>query len=93
MIRFLFKQPQPRRFEFKPRFYDERREFLESRKALVKRELEATQGTVRSGELLRGSLTHAWRSKTHKQARGRSNRQVLLIACALFLIVYLLYRF
>lgn len=93
MIRFLFKQPQPRRFEFKPRFYNETREFLDSRRAAVKREMNMAGETSHGGELLRGTLRSAWRTKTTRQARVRSNRNVAIIALALFLVAYLLFRF
>lgn len=93
MIRFLFKQPQPRRFEFKPRFYNETREFLDSRRAAVKREMDMASETGHGGELLRGTLRSAWRTKTHRRVRVRSNRNVAIIALVLFLVAYLLFRF
>ena len=90
MIRFLFKVNQPRRFEFKPRFYDESREFIEQRKAVIRREMNLEQSA--GGEGLRARLDRAWTVKSRKQDTLKSNRNVMIIAFALFLIAYFLLR-
>lgn len=89
MIRFLFKQPQPKRFNYKPRFYDETREYLESRKAAIRNELDRNnidEGSAR----LHGSLSHAWRSQQNRKTILSSNRNVLYIVAILSAIAYYL---
>jgi len=89
MIRFLFKQPQPRRFEYKPRFYNERKEQLNARIEAIKRETESANGSS-SEEVLRSRISHARRSNSSRQARSKSNKNVLIIVALLSVIAYLL---
>jgi hypothetical protein len=91
MIRFLFKQPKPRRFEYKPRFYDERKERLQARVEAIRKETENEQGAS-GGEVLRSRMQSAWRSDDRKSAVRKSNRSVLIIAGLLVIIAYLLLR-
>ena len=92
MIRFLFKQPRPRRFHFKPRFYDERKEQLNARVEAIRREVEFEQGQS-SEAVMRSRLQSAWRTKSGVQTKRRSNTTVLIISVLLAVIAYLvLYR-
>ncbi len=89
MIRFLFKQPQPRRFKYQPRHYDETKEYLESRKAAIRRQLD-TGKTTYSPEQLRGQLNHRWRAQQNKKINTASNKRVLIIVAVLAAIAYYL---
>jgi len=88
MIRFLFKQPQPRRFEYKPRFYNERREQLNARVEAIKRETDSSS-SASSEEALRSRIGHAWKSTSNRQSRSKSNKNVLIIVMLLSVISYL----
>lgn len=92
-MRFLFKQPRPRQFEFKPRFYDERKERLKARIESVQKEAvsqERAQAT--SSEGLRLRMQSAWRSDDRRTTIRKSNRSVFLIAGLLVIIAYLLLK-
>ncbi len=89
MIRFLFKQNQPRRFDYKPRFYNERKEQLNARVEAIRKEVEAESG-VSSEEALRSRMGHAWKSSSSQKSRLQSNKNVLIIAALLSVIAYLL---
>ncbi len=91
MIKFLFKQPKPRRFEYKPRFYDERKERLQARVEAIRRETENEEGAS-SPEVLRSRMQSAWRSDERRSAVRKSNRSVFIIAGLLVIIAYLLLR-
>ncbi|MEX2595636.1 MAG: hypothetical protein WEC59_01810 [Salibacteraceae bacterium] len=90
MIRFLFKQPQPRRFNFKPRFYDERKERLNARVEAIQKEVKANKGAS-SENALRNRMNSAWRSNERANTVKRSNRSVFMIAGLLVVIAYLLF--
>lgn len=89
MIRFLFKQPKPKRFDFQPRFYNERKEQLQARIEAVRREAEADSGPSSEGAM-RSRMQSAWRSGAGERGRRRSNRTVFIIASLLAVIAYLL---
>lgn len=87
MIRFLFKVNQPKRFQFKPRFYDETKEYIANREAAIRKEMQMDADAGASD--LRSRMEKAWSSKSRRQEFKRSNRNILLIAAVLFVLVYL----
>ena len=89
MIRFLFKQPQPKRLSYRPRYFDETKEYLEARKAAIRQELDREQSGD-GGEGFRSRLSHSWRAKQNRKAATSSNRNVLIIAAILAAIAYYL---
>lgn len=90
MIRFLFKQPQPKRFNFKPRLYDESREYLEARKAIIEQEIRDNQ-SGRAADPFRTQLNNSWRTKNTRKSVMASNRMVLYIAVALLFLAYIFF--
>lgn len=91
MIRFFFKQPQHRRFDFKPRYYNESKEKLEARVEAIKREMDH-ENTAHSELSLRNRMQHSWKKNEVKKSNKTSNRNVLIIAGILMVIAYLLLR-
>lgn len=91
MIRFIFKQPQHRQFDFKPRYYNATKERLEARVAAVKREMEL-ENAEPGQEGLRSRMQHSWRRQDVKRASRTSNRNVFIIASLLLVIAYLILR-
>ena len=93
MARFFYT-PKNKKFNFKPRYYDEQKEDLEKRVEQIKREMGISDddpnkpyvSTIRKGQM-RGYL-----KKTPKQKRQASWR-LLIILIVLFLIVYFLLYF
>jgi hypothetical protein len=90
MIRFLFKQPQPKRFSFRPRIYDESREFLEARKAVIEQEIRDDQ-SGRQADPFRNQLNNAWQTKNRRKSIIESNRTVIYITLLLFFVAYLIF--
>jgi len=89
MVRFLFKQPRPKRFAFKPRFYDETKEYIKAREEVIRREIEGAEGAS-SENAMRQRMSSSWRSGHAKKARSRSNKNVLLITALLLIVAYFL---
>jgi hypothetical protein len=87
MIRFLFKQPQPRRFQYRPRHFDETKQYLEAREKTIKREIELEKEGY-SAEGFRSQLNHQWRSKQNRKESATSNRNVLIIVALLAAVAY-----
>ncbi|MDD5508669.1 MAG: hypothetical protein PHD25_10165 [Bacteroidales bacterium] len=82
----FFHTPKPKQFEFKPRYYDPKKEELEQRK----RELGLSDSS--DPELrLRSQMQQRWRSE-RKEARKKSGTQRLIIFILLALVlIYLLF--
>ena len=89
MIRFIFKQPQPKRFEYKPRFYNERKERLEARVEAIRKEMEVQSGQS-SQEALRSRMRTAWSDRSGATQRRQSNKTIFIITGLLAVIAYLL---
>jgi preprotein translocase subunit Sec63 len=84
MMRFLFKQPQAKRFDFKPRYYNETKERLNARVEAIKREMEV--------EGLRSRMQNNWRREDVKKANRSSNRNVFIIVGILVIIAFLILK-
>jgi hypothetical protein len=89
MVRFLFKQPKPKRFDYKPRFYNEQKERLQARVEVVRREVEMESGQS-SPEALRSRMQSAWRNGSGTRERKQSNKTIFIITGLLAIIAYLL---
>jgi len=88
MVSFFFKSQKNKRFEIKPRYYDERKEKLEE----LIGEHESEESTDK--RLSRGSLRKQWdqRSFYHTERKKTSRRLVIIILILLFLAWSLLIR-
>jgi hypothetical protein len=91
MMRFLFKQPQAKRFDFKPRYYNETKERLNARVEAIKREMEVEDSTPGS-EGLRSRMQNNWRREDVKKANRSSNRNVFIIVGILVIIAFLILK-
>jgi hypothetical protein len=93
MAMFLnFNTPKPRQFQYRPWFYDERKERLEKMKARARAELEAEKNEAgNAGGLQMGFLTeNRNNSKLYRRKlEQRSALRFLLILIALLGIFYL----
>lgn len=83
VIRFLFKQRQPKRFNYKPLYYDETKEYIEARKAQIKAE-----GSAR---LSHGHLSRQWRANQRRCSNIKSNKTFLVVLALLLTIAYLVF--
>ena len=82
----FFHTPKPKQFEYKPRYYDPRKEELEERKRAL-----GLTGDNSSQADLRARMEQRWRNQ-RKDARKSSGSQRLIIFILLALIlIYLLF--
>ena len=83
----FFSQNQHKRFDYSPRYYDERKERLEE----MKKKYQDTDASGKfSSQNMRLRINSEWRqSSSKKGSRGTSLRLVVIIM-ALFLISYLI---
>lgn len=86
----FFKSRQPKRFQFKPRYYDEAKERIEQKRKEARLEIERKRNS--DSTLTQGSFKEAWRKNKLTSERKKSNNRVLLIAGLLAIVFYLLLR-
>ncbi len=81
----FFKTEKPRRFDPKPRYYDERKERLEK--------LMADKSYPSAGEDYREHLREGWSKRRKTRVNHMSTLRVLLLAALLFAIArYFFYQ-
>ncbi|MGK0407523.1 MAG: hypothetical protein ACJAZH_001342 [Roseivirga sp.] len=85
----FIKLNRNRSFDFKPRYYSERKERLEEVKRKYEREKEIS---VANGERLREDLGTKWQD-TRQTKVNSSNRVLLLIIIALLAITYYIIKY
>ena len=81
----IFKQNQARGFNFKPLYYDERKERLEK----LKKKYENAESSTLTHEEFRERIASKWGSE-RKKATGASNIRLLLIIVVLTFLAYLI---
>ena len=83
----FFKQNQHKRFEYSPRFYDERKERLEE---IRKKYSESGEAKKFSSEGFRMRMSSEWRSGSSRKSSRGTNMRLILIVMALILLSYLI---
>jgi hypothetical protein len=90
-IRFFYT-PRGRKYNYQPRFYDERKEELERRKKRIDRELgldEESRGDEYVPNIKGQMRKHL---KVRKKARKSSSIRMVIVLAVLLLITYILFR-
>lgn len=88
----VFNIRKPKRFEYTPRYYDERRENLENRITQIKKEMGGTASEYEGKEAFRGRIRSAWNlERERKSISVKSNVRVLIIAAILFVAFYIFF--
>ena len=83
------RMPKPRQFEYRPRYYDERKERLEKIKAQAEAELAAEKEKSHHTGLQKGFLTESRanskfnRADIRKESSGRLMRYVIIVIAIL----------
>jgi hypothetical protein len=86
-----FKTPKPKRFEYKPLFYNEEAESLQKRKDLI-RDLSDKDNPQFDKDTLREELRMRWQASRQKKRSGfMGGSSPALIAAAVALIVLMIY--
>ena len=89
---FNFKMPKPKQFEYRPRFYDERKERLEKMKARAEAELAAEKDGTRYTGLQKGFLAENRANSKLKRTplKEKSALRFIIILIAILGIFYFL---
>lgn len=93
MIKFFYI-PKNKKFNFKPRYYDEQKEDLEKRVEQIRREMGVSDddpnkpyvSTIRKGQM-RGYLKKAGKQTKHSSGR------LIIILIVLFIIAYFIFYY
>jgi len=87
----MFKTPRPRQFNYRPVFYDERKEALKEREQQIKQELGLTdENEIRVSGIkgrMRGYYARSVRSKS------KSNFRLIIILAILLLLAYFFFYY
>lgn len=89
----LFKTPAHRRFNYEPRYYDERREELErkiKRHQEMKELSESEESSLRARYSMQQKIEDSWQPTYRKQS-NRSTMRLIVILGALVTLAYLLF--
>ncbi|HRY99587.1 MAG TPA: hypothetical protein P5550_11080 [Bacteroidales bacterium] len=73
----IFKTPQPKRFSYTPRYWDERKEELDK----VRKRYQDPQASPpgANAERLKGQLSGRWKRRVDQRTRKRSSAITLLV--------------
>jgi hypothetical protein len=83
----FFKQNQHKRFDYSPRFYDERKERVEE----MRKKYKGIGSSDRySGENFRLRMNSEWRNVGSRKKSGGANMRLVIIVLVLLLISYLI---
>ena len=83
----FIKQNQHRRFEYAPRFYNERKERLEE----MRKKYGDQEGRAKfSSQDFRTRINSEWRSSNSRKSSGGTSFRLVIIVVALVLISYLI---
>ena len=83
----FFKQNQHRRFEYSPRFYDERKERIQE---MRKKYGGSDTAEKFSSQDFRLRMNSEWRQSNSRKSSKGANMRLVIIVMALFLISYLI---
>jgi Flp pilus assembly protein TadB len=83
---------QFKRFEFKPRYYDEEKENLEKRKRMIRAEMDHEENMKDDAYLerhkqMREKMEDTWRNRRSSETR-KSNIRIVIIIAILVAILY-----
>ena len=84
-LKFLSKVTQPKQFQFTPRFYDERKERLELKRAQFNALKQKDMSPDERKEVLRHAMQESW-SRTQNSAHIRKSYNIRILLLILFLL-------
>lgn len=88
-FRFLTKTPQHKRFDYSPRYYDERKERLEQKKMEYQRLEDGNLDPDERKNLLRRNMQDTWaRSKNLQVQQKAANFRVILLILIIVVVGY-----
>lgn len=92
-IKFLNKKANYKKFNYSPRYYDERKERLELKKAQFNRITDENIPDEERHALLRTHMKENWSRAQHaQQQKSTSNVRILLLIAALLVLGYFVFN-
>jgi hypothetical protein len=87
----FFKVNEPKRFDYKPLYWDPEKEERDNRIRRIRAELGQEVAFGKSSSTITRGSFRQYSSKSHRKAGRDSNLRLIVIAAALFLLAYLLF--
>ncbi|MCF8365363.1 MAG: hypothetical protein K9H16_06255 [Bacteroidales bacterium] len=81
----FFKRPQPRQFDFKPRYYDEEKERKEERRKAIE------DGSVVGSKTLKRDIDRRWRRIDRQNRNKAKSINLLIYLIVVALLVYFVF--
>ncbi|MCH2230293.1 MAG: hypothetical protein MK105_08110 [Crocinitomicaceae bacterium] len=92
-FRFLNKTIENQRFDYTPRYYDERKQRLERKKALYKQLDEGTISDEKRREMFRENIQEGFsRSQVRQSAQKSSNMRILILIALMLALGYFIFN-
>jgi hypothetical protein len=92
-IKFLNKNFKPRQFGFNPRYYDERRERLELKKAEFNRMKDESVSGEERESILRQHMKETWSRTQHaQQQRYNANIRTIILIAVICILGYFIFN-
>lgn len=89
---FKISKNSHKRFDYKPRTYDEQKEKLEERRISIEKEIAREQRLGENYEShLRERITDSWSQRETRRQKRASSKRLLVILAILALIIYAIY--
>jgi hypothetical protein len=93
MLSRLFKLPNHKRFDYKPRYFDEAKEDLNGRIEQAKKELgQSSSENGTNTHLLRSRMRQRWNRNSYAKGVKSSNIRVVLIVAAIVIFLWWLFK-
>ena len=86
----FFRTSEPKRFNYSPMYYDERKEDLEQRTQQIKQDMGLEKGETYVPKIRKGQMGNFYRRK-RKQAERRSNMRIFILVLFLAIVAWLLF--
>lgn len=85
----FFHRPKPKKFEFKPRYYNKEKEERKKREERIKKEIE-NEGKDYIN--LESELHNKWKRTDRDKMRQKSIRRTIIYILLLLMILYLMFH-
>jgi hypothetical protein len=92
MLSRLFKLPHYKKFDYKPLYYNEVKEDLNSRVEQAKKELGQSSDDSVNTDHLRSRMRQRWNRNTYSKGVKSSNLRVIIIIAAIVLFLWWLFK-
>ena len=82
----MFRTPRPKQFEYRPIYYDPRKDELKERESRIKQELGLADKDSPRGSMIKGRI----REHYEKRIKGRGDRKSTLRLVVIFVVLCLI---